>query len=73
MNDPIDEFVARHNDAELVKYLYSKAVGIQQAYKKSLDTNTTERLWAVVGDQAEMARILKKMNERNQERLAQVE
>ena len=71
--NPIDEFVARHNDVELIKYLYAKAVGIQQAYKKSLDTNTTERLWAVVGDQAEIARILKKMNERNQERLAQVE
>ena len=68
--DPIEEAVSRHNDAELVQYLYNRMQGVNQAFKKAVSEQDDVRLWASVGDIAVMTKILHLMNKRNLEKLA---
>ena len=73
MIDPIEDMLNRHSDAEIIQYLYTKATGVQQGYRKALKDKSPEYIWSMVGDQAEITAILGRIHKRNQERLAQVE
>ena len=73
MIDPIEDMLNRHSDAEIVQYLYTKAIGVQQGYRKALKDKSPEYIWSMVGAQAEITTILGRMHRRNQERLAQAE
>ena len=70
MIDPIEDMLNRHTDAEIVQYLYTKAAGVQQGYRKALKDKSPEYIWSMVGDQAEITAILGRMHKRNQEREA---
>lgn len=71
MMDPIAEFVDKHNDAEVLHYAYGLSKNLRKIYVDALEDKSTEKLWSAFGTQDTLNQVLKLMDKRNQERLAQ--
>lgn len=68
--DIASEIITRHTDAELVEYMYRTTVGVLKNYKTALEQKDPNILWVNVSDIEMVGSILKAMNKREQEKLA---
>lgn len=68
----VEDMLAKHNDAEIIEYLYNEISEAARAYKLTADNKLpAEYIWAVTHNVYEAREILKALHKRNQERLAQ--
>lgn len=67
----IIEDMLKHKDEEVIAYLAKVMQGVVKNYNLSLEKNQPELLWGNLGDLTMVAQVLKAMDKRNQERIAQ--
>lgn len=69
----IIEDMLKHKDEEVIKYLSSVMQGVLKNYNTSLEKGQPEILWGNLGDISMVYQVLKAMNKRNENKLAQTQ
>lgn len=65
------EDIVKHRDEEIIEFLYKTMNGVLKNYDVSVKAQDSALLWGNIGDISMVASVLKAMNARNQEKLAQ--
>lgn len=65
------EDIVKHRDEEIIEFLYRTMNGVLKNYDVSVKAQDSALLWGNIGDISMVANVLKAMNARNQEKLAQ--
>lgn len=65
------EDVLKHKDEEIIEHLYRTMNGIIKNYSSAAEKSSPELLYANLGDIVMVTQILKAMDKRNKDRLAQ--
>lgn len=68
----LTEDVLRHKDEEIIEHLYRTMSGVVKNYGSAAEKSAPELLYANLGDIVMVTQILKAMDKRNKDRLAQV-
>ena len=63
--------IISHKDEEVISYMTKVMQGVIKNYNLSLEKGQPELLWGNLGDLTMVAQVLKAMDKRNQERIAQ--
>lgn len=63
--------ILSHKDEEVIAYMAKVMQGVIKNYNLSLEKGQPELLWGNLGDLTMVAQVLKAMDKRNQERIAQ--
>lgn len=69
----IIEDMLKHKDEEVIAYLAKVMQGVVKNYNLSLEKNQPEILWGNLGDLTMVSQVLKAMDKRTQEKLAQIQ
>ena len=69
----IIEDILKHKDEEVIAYMAKTMQGIVKNYNLSLEKGQPELLWGNIGDLTMVSQVLKAMNKRNEEKLAQTQ
>ena len=69
----IIEDIMKHQDMEIIEYLSKTMSGVVKNYNTSLTQKSPEILWGNFGDIVMVNQILKAMDQRNKEKLAQMQ
>lgn len=69
----IIEDIMKHQDMEIIEHLSKTMSGVMKNYNTSLEAKTPEVLWGNLGDVVMVAQVLKAMDKRNKDRLAQAQ
>lgn len=69
----IVEDILKHSDADIIDHLSKTVNGIVRNYGTATEKNAPELLYANLGDLVMVSQILKAMDKRNKDRLAQAQ
>lgn len=65
------EDIVKHRDEEVIEFLAKTMNGVLKNYDVSIKAKEPSLLWGNIGDISMVASVLKAINARNQEKLAQ--
>lgn len=69
----IIEDMLKHKDEEVIAYLAKVMQGVVKNYNLSLEKDQPDILWGNLGDISMVCQVLKAMNKRNEDKLAQMQ